>query len=122
MTRRVILAPWPAALGVSLFLLLGHMWGCYRDPALYGNAWTEDHSGYCTHSSWGAMTSGPAQFVLAWTLLTITVGLPLLTFFTTALLTRRPRVVGALTVTSAVAVAVFFILAGHVTIVGGGGG
>jgi hypothetical protein len=68
------------------------------------------------------MTSGPAEFVLAWTLLTLTVGLPLLTFFAAALLTRRPRVVGALTITSALAVAVFFVLAGHVTIVGGAGG
>ncbi|WP_028063715.1 hypothetical protein [Solirubrobacter soli] len=122
MTRRVILAPWPAALGASLFLALGHMWGCYRDPSQYGNAWSEDHSGYCTHSSWAAMTSGPAEFLLAGMLLAVTVGLPLVVFVGSAVVTRRMWLVWTLTVLASLGVAVFFVIAGHVTIVGGGGG
>jgi hypothetical protein len=122
MTRRVVLAPWPAALGASFWLAIAHVWGCYRDPLPYGNAWTEDHFGYCSHSSWHAMTSGPAQFLLAWTLLAVTVGLPLIIFVASALVTRRMWLVWTLTVLASLAVVVFFVVAGHVTIVGGGGG
>jgi hypothetical protein len=72
---RDIRAPWPAALGASLFLLIGRGFACDRDPRQYGNAWAEDHSGYCTHTGLEGMTSGPGGFVLAWALPAVTVGL-----------------------------------------------
>ena len=122
MTRRVVLAPWPATLGAALFLLVGRGLACDRDPYQFGNAWAEDHSGYCTHTGLEAMTRGPADLVLAWALLAVTVGLPLLTILAGALLTGRARLVWALTVASAFAVIAFYVLAGHVTIVGGAGG
>ena len=95
MTRRAVLAPWPAALGASFLLRLGRWWGCNRDPAQFGNAWTEDHNGYCTHSGWDAMTSGPAEFLLAWALLVVTIGLPLLVLVAGAFVTHRARLVWA---------------------------
>jgi hypothetical protein len=117
-----MLEPWPAALGAAFVLELGRLWGCNRDPTPYGNAWTEDHNGYCTHSGWEAMTSGPAEFLLAWALLAVTVGLPLLILFGGAFVTHRARLVWALTVVASLGVAAFFVVAGHMTIVGGGGG
>jgi hypothetical protein len=123
MTRRAaVLAPWPAAAGASFVLLLGRLWGCNRDPTPYGNAWTEDHNGYCTHSGWEAMTSGAAEFLLAGALLVVTIGLPLLTLVASSYLTGRGWLVWGLTIAASLAVVVFFVVAGHVTIVGGAGG
>jgi hypothetical protein len=117
-----IRAPWPAALGASLFLLLGRAWACDRDPYQYGNAWAEDHSGYCSHSGLEAMTGGPGGFLLAWALLAATAGLPLLMIFAGARLSRRPRLVWSLTVAASLFVVAFYVVAGHTTIVGGAGG
>jgi hypothetical protein len=64
----------------------------------------------------------PAAFALAWALLAATVGLPLLTIVAGAHLTGRARLVWALTGATSFAVIAFYVLAGHVTIVGGAGG
>ena len=68
------------------------------------------------------MTSGPGRFALAWALYAVTVGLPLLTIFVGARVTHRARLVWTLTALTAPAVIAFYVLAGHVTIVGGAGG
>jgi len=39
MAARVVLAPWPAALGGAIFLLIGRWLACDRDPYQFGNAW-----------------------------------------------------------------------------------
>ena len=128
MAARVVLAPWPAALGGAIFLLIGRWLACDRDPYQFGNAWAEDDLGYCTASGWHTLTAGPASFLLACVLLLATVLWPLTTMLLGAWLADRredARVAPAVWLFSGVGslgVVAFSIVAGHVTIVGGAGG
>jgi hypothetical protein len=100
-----------------LILLGGRYVACHRDASPYGNAWTEDHHGYCTRSGWDALTGGPGSFALACLLLALTALWP-----ATALLVLRGRVVFGAIAAGSVAVVVFYVAWGHVAIVGGAGG
>ena len=100
-----------------LILLLGRYAACHRDASPYGNAWTEDHHGYCTHSGWDALTGGPGSIALACLLLALTALWP-----ATALLVTRGRAVFTATAVGSLAVVALYVAWGHVTIVGGAGG
>ena len=125
-----MLAAWPFALGGCLLLFGGRFAACHRDATPYGNAWTEDHNGFCTNSGWDALTAGAGRGPLvALVLLAVTGALPatLLACATLVSAARRhadrisrgwPVAAGIGTV----AVAAFYFKWGHVSIVGGAGG
>ncbi|HEY6892194.1 MAG TPA: hypothetical protein VI300_30600 [Solirubrobacter sp.] len=125
-TRKVLTA-WPYALGLCVLLTATRFAACHRDAKPYGNAWTEDHSGYCSNSGWDALTGGSAPRALA--LIAITAAWPATALVAATVaasarhdgrLPRRvwPWVAG---IGSALVIA-FRLKWGHVSIVGGAGG
>lgn len=127
---RPVLAAWPFALWGSTLLTAGRLAACHRDASSYGNAWTEDHSGYCAASGWDAVTNGAGggPFV-ALALLAVTAALPATVLACATLVSAARRHAGRLTRAwpiaaglGIVAVVAFYLQWGHVTIVGGAGG
>jgi hypothetical protein len=121
---------WPFAVLGCVLLTATRYAACHRDAMPYGNAWTEDHNGYCTNSAWEALTVGQGGASLrAVVLLALTAAWPATVLLVASLVgavrddagfARRvwPRVA----VGGAVLVVAFYFKWGHVTIVGGGGG
>jgi hypothetical protein len=127
---RTVLAVWPAALGGCVLLTAIRFAACNRDASPYGNAWTEDHNGYCTHSGWDALTAGPLNGTLpAIVLLAVTAAWPATTLAGAVFVAagrRDARLASRLWSVWAgigtVLVVAFLLKWGHVTIVGGAGG
>ena len=124
------LALWPLAFAGCVVLTLVRLAACHPDAASQGNAWTEDHNGYCTNSGWDALTAGPGSgSLLALVLLAVTVAWPATVLACAAAVAagRRDEGLASRAYTWAAAIGgvlvVAFILRwGHATVVGGAGG
>jgi hypothetical protein len=128
-SKRRLRAEWPFALLGCVLLAATRYAACHRDASPYGNAWTEDHNGYCTNTGWDALMAGPGgESLRAVVLLAVTVAWPATALAIAALVAtgRHDRLARrawpAMTLAGAVLVVAFFVMWGHVTIVGGGGG
>jgi hypothetical protein len=124
------LSLWPLAFAGCVVLTLIRLAACHPDAASQGNAWTEDHNGYCTNSGWDALTAGPGHgSLLALVLLAVTVAWPATVMAAWVVVAARRRgaaltdrayavVAGA----GGVLVVAFILEGGHATVVGGAGG
>jgi hypothetical protein len=127
---KVTLALWPLAFAGCILLTLVRLGACNRDASSQGNAWTKDHSGYCTSSGWDALTAGPGSGTLtALALLALTAAWPASALVITGSIAalrddarHLDRAWWIVAGGGAVLVVAFFLKWGHMTIVGGAGG
>jgi hypothetical protein len=127
---KLSLSLWPIAFAGCVVLTLIRLAACHPDAASQGNAWTEDHNGYCTNSGWDALTAGPGSgSLLALILLAVTVAWPATVLACgTAVAAGRgdaglaPRAYAWAAAVGGALIVAFILKWGHATVVGGAGG